>query len=82
MPSHKEANRAKASAQWEASSELAHKLALKELEVLSISPDSSAGAEFLLRVDAFGIMGVQPPRTDLDGALQKIVGPDAIFVHG
>lgn len=41
-------------------------LAEAELKAIGITPDSESGREFLLRVAAFGIMGVQPPKPELN----------------
>ena len=51
---------------WELSKEevskaLAHELALEDLEDAGVTPNSGEGREFLFRVNAFGIMGANPP---------------------
>ena len=66
----------------EISAGLAHELALQDLEQAGISPKSGEGREFLFRVNAFGIMGTNPPRPVLNEHWEKIVGPDAVFIHG
>lgn len=60
----------------------AHQWARRDLADAGIDPDSPAGRDFLFRADAFGIMGVQPPRPELNKRWEKIVGPDAVFIHG
>ncbi len=46
----------------EVSKALAHELALEDLEDAGVTPNSGVGREFLFRVNAFGIMGANPPR--------------------
>lgn len=44
----------------------AEQMGLAELESFRIEPNSPAGIEFMSRVFIFGIMGVQPPRPELN----------------
>lgn len=65
----------------EISAGLAHELALEDLEQAGIPVNSPAGEEFMSRVALFGVMGVQPPRPELNRRWEKVVGPDAVFIH-
>lgn len=44
----------------------AETMALADLDQAGIKPESAAGQEYLFRARAFGIMGVQPPITELN----------------
>jgi hypothetical protein len=63
MPTLRESNIAqKALESGEKDQEKARRMALRELGEKGIDPGSPEGLDFLLRVSAFGIMGVQPPK--------------------
>lgn len=46
--------------------ELVDKFVACELDVKGIKPGTPAAREFQARVNAFGVMGVQPPRPELN----------------
>lgn len=62
MPSHQQTEKTNGDTRGDASHELAMQFAQQDLTDAGIDPNSPSAGEFLARVDAFGIMGAQPPK--------------------